>query len=313
MVVLFKKLHKSKELKQNEQDEPIEESEEQLEERLQKKLKSNTRRYRIKRWLTMILMVLVSIGGFKSLISRDKPSASALAVNDYAFVEEYLQNYFRYPKETIENEFLTKFTIDEGWKVDYGFDTVKSAELKGVDIYFVKQNTDGSISYYVKNVLEMKDKEDKDIPEEFDLKITVAQKNGGYLVIKPLEMVYTQSIPMSDEDKKDYKNNHSTSSGTDCNETEKEELKNTVDLFLKTYVSDYSQARLLLQDPSKLDPVSPATKISVQNVVSARKTDKSYLVDVNVIIETGEILKQSRTYHFEIDKNTNKILEMEEY
>lgn len=126
-------------------------------------------------------------------------------------------------------------------------------------------------------------------------------------------MVYTQLSSMSDEDKKAYEIQHTISEGSDCDDTEKAELQNTIDLFFKTYASDYSQARLLLNDPTSLDPINDNTTITLENITSARKTESKYNVEAKVIVSTGEMIKQNKTYKFVIDKVTNKILEMEEY
>lgn len=311
MIVLFKKLHSS----ENKQDieQKHEETEEELELRLNKQMKSINRRNKLKKFMFIVMVTIITIGSFKSLLSVEKNITSAEAVNDYSFVSEYLQNYFKYPKEATETDYLQRYMLDASWQVEYSFDHVNSAKSQNTDIYYVKPNTDGTLSFYAKETVVMNTKDDKDTTESFDIKLTIAKKNNGYLVIKPVEMVYTQLSSMSDDDKKAYEIQHVISEGSDCDDTEKAELQNTIDLFFKTYASDYSQARLLLNDPTSLDPINDNTTITLENITSARKTESKYNVEAKVIVSTGEMIKQNKTYKFVIDKVTNKILEMEEY
>lgn len=156
MIVLFKKLHSKKETyEDNDNIENQEETEEQLEIRLEKKIKAINRRFKIKQLFTIILTIIVLIGSLKSLMTINVKPTSALAVNDYAFVEEYLMNYFKFPKEATETMYLEQFSVGT-WQVEYGFDRVQSANVQGIDIYFVKQNEDGSLSYYAKENLAIK-------------------------------------------------------------------------------------------------------------------------------------------------------------
>ena len=90
-------------------------------------------------------------------------------------------------------------------------------------------------------------------------------------------------------------------------------MQNTIQLFLKTYVSDYEQARLLMNDADMLDPVDANTTISPESFQSIRKTETEFIIDVSVVIVTNKTITQRQDYRFIVDQKTNKIMKMEEY
>ena len=145
-----------------------------------------------------------------------------------------------------------------------------------------------------------------------NVKVSVAQAEGTYLVTSPVTMNYTQTQEMSDEAKASFQVSYSTE-GTECSEQEKQELQTTIQLFLTTYASDFSQARLLMDDPADLDPLDPNTTITIESFGSIREKDEEYIVDAEVLLSNSQLIQQRQTIRFRVDQRTNKILEMEEY
>lgn len=309
--MLFKKLHKKQtpEIDESEKEESIEE----LESRLQKQIKKKDRRLKIRKIIIYVVMFMIAFGSFKSLISVNKQQPYVLAVNDYAFVDEYVSNYFKWPKDAATTDYLTRFTnTSVTSSIEYDTNKTEAAVLNNSTIYSVKTNTDSSNTYYVKAALHIVDKDKKEQDKPMYIKVTTAQKNGGYIVVKPIEMAYTTISDLSDAEKKQYEVNKNTE-GTDCTDKEKTELTNTVALFLKTYAADYNQAKLLTATPTDLDPLDPKTTINIDAVNSVKQTSEKYIVDANVTLTTDDIVKQKRLYRFNIDKKTNKIMKLEEY
>ncbi len=283
-----------------------------LDVKYQQILKKQKHRKRLKEASLLIVILLVSIGGLKSLFTDEKEIAYEKAINHYAFAKEYVSNYFNYP-QTKENEnYLQLFTVNGTNRSEYDLNKVKAAEIIDVDVYFVDEHDIGTKEYYMKADLEVTDTSDKKTVQELSLKLTAANIGKTFAVSEPLQMTYVQAQGMNDEDKAAFVK-HKEAEGSDCSDEEKEELQNTIRLFLKTYVSDYEQARLLMNDADGLDPVDSGTVLTPENFQSIRKTETQFIIDVNVAIVTNKTITQHREYRFIIDKNTNKILDMEEY
>lgn len=305
MCVLFKR-------KDNEEIEMVIESDEDLENRLQTQLKRQRRHYYLKQVGLGILLLMVSAGGLKSLFTSGRDAPYVKAVNDYAFVDEYMGHYLRYPQTEEDSEYLQLFTVNSNWRSEYDNQRIETAEMSDLNIYHVVHNDNETNTYYFKTTLntQTKDGQKENLP--LYMKLTAVQQSDAYLVSEPIDMAYTQTVGLSDEDKKVYEKTQNME-GDDCSQAEKEELENTVQLFLKTYVSDFEQARLLMMDPASLDPLDPSTELTLENVSSVRKNSKEYMLSADTIITSGQSIKQRRTYCFVIDQASNKILRMEEY
>ncbi len=286
------------------------ETEEELEQRLQLQLKRQKQRIQVKKGFAYLLIALVVIGGLKSLFTINEDIPYVKAVNDYAFVEEYMTHYLHYPQNEEDRDYLELFAL-ESWRCEYD-QQLETADIDDLTIYHVVHNDNDTDTYYmtIHLSIQTKDTQNENLP--LYVKMTLAQRNDCYLVIAPIDMAYTQVAGMPDEMKEEFKRSQSME-GEDCSDTEKQELEMTIQLFLKTYTADFEQARLLLMNPSTLDRLDPTTEISLEHVNSIRKTSKEYMIDADVLVISSQTLTQRRKYHFVIDQASNKILEMEEY
>lgn len=304
--MIFKRKHE-----QETQDEEVIESEAELEKRFQAQLKKQKRRLFLKRFTLCGLLLIISIGSLKSLILDGKAVPYVKAVNDYAFVQEYMEHYLRYPQAEADSDYLQLFTVSASWRNEYD-QLIETAELSSLQIYNVEPNDAASRTYYFKANVNIHPKEGESENLPLYMKLTLVERNDAYLVTAPIDMAYTKTEGMLEEDKKAFEK-ASDRQGDDCSDTEKEELENTVQLFLKTYASDFEQARLLMTDPASLDPLDPNTEITLEGISNVQKSNTEYMVDANVITTSGKVMKQHRTYCFVIDQASNKIIEMEEY
>ena len=314
MDVLFKKIHKANDFSDDREKEltvkeKINDGEE-LENRLQKEIKKMKRIQQLKGFLYYCLILIVVIGSIKGLLISTKESPYALAINDYSFVDSYISNYFQFPQDESTNAYLNSNALDGNWKADYGLGEVQSAKVTNTDIYRVEQS-DEAFNYYAHINLKVDTKE-KSQDLGANVKLKVIRNGESYLVIAPITMNYTDSQSMSDELKKTYAVDHALE-GTECDDSKKEELKTTIQLFLTTYASDYTQARLLMNNPSELDPLDATTTIKIENFGSIRENNDEYIVDVSVLVSSSDLIQQRQTIRFRIDQATNKILDMEEY
>ena len=291
-------------------DEDIKEmSEDELQEKIDALVKKQRKRYKLKKVALCVFIALVTIGSFKSLANNQQGDSYVKAINDYAFVEEYLKQYYTYPVTDESRQYLEAYTLETVKSAEYSLGKVKSAQLQNVAIYKVNENEDGTRTYYANANLKAVT-EDNETNKKIALKIRVAEKNDAFLVLDPVGMVSASQLVFSEEDKKLYQRKENNE-GTECSDDTKKELENTIRLFFKTYSSDYEQARLLMNEPNSLDQLDTETVIEVENFNSIKQTETYYIVKVNVVVKTADVVNQRRTYQFEIDKTTNKILDME--
>ena len=302
--MLFK--HKHTELA-----EEVIESEADLERRIQTQIKKQKRRLYLRRIALSALLLIVGIGSLKSLFIDGKAVPYEKAINDYAFVQEYMEHYFHYPQTEEDDDYLQLFTVSTSWRNEYD-QQIEAAELSDLNIYHVERNDNDSNTYYFKANANVHPKEGENQSLPFYMKLTLVQRSDAYLVIAPINMACTQTAGTDDESKKAFEKT-SDVQGNDCSEAEKEELENTVRLFLKTYTGDFEQARLLMMNPEDLDPLDPSTEIALESVRNVQKSNTEYMVNADVLMTSGQVMIQRRTYCFVIDQASNKIIEMEEY
>lgn len=287
-------------------------SEEELQEKIDALVKKQRKRNKLKKAALSVFIVLITIGSLKSLLNNQKGNSYIKAINDYAFVEEYIKQYYTYPVTDESRQYLEAYTLESVKSVEYSsLSKVISTVLQNVNIYKVNEDENGIRTYYTNANLKVIT-EDNEINKSMALKIRVVEKNDAFLVLDPIEMVLASQLVFSEEDKEMYKRKES-SEGTECSDDTKKELENTINLFFKTYSSDYEQARLLMNDPNTLDQLDTETVIEVENFGSIRQTETYYIAKANVVLKTVDIVNQRRTYEFQIDKTTNKILSMEVY
>lgn len=320
--MLFKKLHKKLEApgKDTENDaselnELNEEDETLLEEQYQKSLKKRNRIHRIRKVILILIVGIGLLGGYRSLADQGQEIIVSKAINDYAFAEQYLQYYFQYPQTEQSSEYLQIFSIGT-WSSDYETN-VKKVVSVDTKIYQVITNdteeSDGGITIYAKMKLRIEYSDDKEKIQEIYTSLNAVQQNDKYVVTSPITMESSDFISMTDDEKNEYQKDMTEMEGQDLNDEEKEEMKNTIQLFLTTYATDLEQARLLMQNAADLKPLDPDTKITFVNLGTASQTDTECTVIADVTFETGKFLKQNRSIRFTFDRKTNKITQMEVY
>lgn len=320
--MLFKKLHKKLEApgKDTENDaseinELNEDDETLLEEQYQKSLKKRNWIYRIRKVILILIVGIGLLGGYRSLADQGQEIIVSKAINDYAFAEQYLQYYFQYPQTEQSSEYLQIFSIGT-WSSDYETN-VKKVVSVDTKIYQVITNdteeSDGGITIYAKMKLRVEYSDDTEKIQEIYTSLNAVQQNDKYVVTSPITMESSDFISMTDDEKNEYQKDMTEMEGQDLNDEEKEEMKNTIQLFLTTYATDLEQARLLMQNAADLKPLDPDTKITFVNLGTASQTDTECTVIADVTFETGKFLKQNRSIRFTFDRKTNKITQMEVY
>ena len=145
-----------------------------LDMKYQQMLRKQQRGRRIKETIIFIIILLVSIGGLKSLFTAEKDIAYERAINHYAFAEEYVENYFKYPQSKENDTFLQLFTINNASRSEYDLNKVKNAEITDVDIYHVNERDSNIKDYYMNADLEVTSADNKKTKQRLSVKLTAA-------------------------------------------------------------------------------------------------------------------------------------------
>ncbi|MGX8834713.1 hypothetical protein ACWG0P_10915 [Amedibacillus sp. YH-ame6] len=314
--MLFKKLHKQEKADLNAEinaDESFSvESQDELEKRLQRNIKSQNRRRKTKSFILTFILILGLMGGFKSLFTLQKAVLNSTAVNDYAFAEKYLSTYFKYPKVEEDNKFISQFTTGN-WAVEYANNQVKSVITNSVKVYQVTTDLQNEMKIYAQLDMTVTDKNEESSSIITNVVLGVIHIENSYLVNSPISMVRSDVQPMEETMKKEYTKNSSSVAGSDCTNQEKEELTNSVKLFISTYNTDFTQAQLLMKNANDLKPLDPNTQLEFESVGIVKKDRENYIISTSVLIKTKDVLFQRRNYKFTFEISSNKIVEMEEY
>jgi len=307
--MLFKRLHKHLDQGIEEhtgnEGQQVEHTEEELEAHLQKLMKRQRRFVRLKKAVLYLIVGIGLLGGFRSLAQERPDITPAVAVNDYSFLEDYIKNYYKYPQDEESQQFLQEFTTGGSWNVSYD-QKIKSAEVGTVEVYQVEPSDteEGRLTSYARVSLDLKDDEGKSKRQTAYIAIRSIQKDGHYIVDRPISMISTAPAAMKEDMKKGLEAEKEDIKGADCTEQEKQEI---------TYAADLEQARLLMQDPETLKPLDPDTKPVFVSLQSAIQNEDEIQTDVIVRYETKESFQQERTVRFLFDRKTNKIISKEEY
>lgn len=301
------------------EDEALQEQEEQpeeyeLQERYDKLLAKSKRKAMIQKFCLFLCLALGVIGCLRSCATI--PNTAANELEAQSFVVSYAKNYFAYPTEQT-NEYLQNYTLQKNWTIKYG-EGVTGASLKDVDIYkLAKEKTEEEekeiTKYYCSGNLVIQTEANKTEEHLIYFMITVAKENNEYLVIAPVENVEESISAITDEERlKSYVFEPEMPTQV-LNDAAKEELNNTLSLFMKTYNDDIVQARLLCSSEEVIDKLDPNMKLTLKNISSAAEDEEKLYAIVDVEETYGNLYSATKKYYFVIGKEKNKIEVMEVY
>ena len=285
-------------LKNRADDEKEEEvSLEELQERKIRLVRSIKRKAMIKRILVILVLFFGVAGGYKA-----------------PFVSAYITDYYSYPRSDETKERLKNFTLsDDAYSYEYASD-VESVDVRSVIIYnIVKLDSINQIySYYIKCTYDVKVKDSETAVNTMFNKITVGKNGDKYKVIRPVTNIKNEVQAVKDKDVLDSYGYDPDKGSESVDEETKSDVKNTIELFLKTYNDDITQARLLFLEPDRLLPLDDNTSLELNGMSDVTKSEDTYYVNCTLkqtVSEMQMILK----YHFEIDIEKNKVKVMEVY
>ena len=309
--MLFKKIHKVEMESKHENDETEELSEEELEFQFQRQLRKLNFKRKIKNILIYSVIGLALIGGYKSLFQVEKKTPHE-EIENQSFITQYIKNYYVYPKTDETNEFLKLYTSQTDISNDFN-QNLERGEITSCEIYKVEsdEKKDNVLHYYVSADYKTKMKEKEASTEKIYCKISVAKVNDSYLVIRPISNVSHERKVVDDKEILDsFKFEAHTTTQT-LDDDQKKEIENTITLFLKTYNEDIVQARLLTTDPSIIDALDLNTKLALDHMNDCSSDDENIYVTAQINANYKDIYISKRNYYFVIDKEKNKIKNME--
>lgn len=301
-------------LKNRADDEKEEEvSLEELQERKIRLVRSIKRKAMIKRILVILILFFGVAGGYKALFDTGEEN-SYTELKDQAFVSAYITDYYSYPRSDETKDRLKNFTLsDDAYSYEYASD-VESVDVRSVTIYNTEKldSINQIYSYYIKCTYDVKVKDRENAVNTMFNKITVGKNGDKYKVIRPVTNIKNEAEAVKDKDVLDSYGYDPDKGSESVDEETKSDVKNTIELFLKTYNDDITQARLLFLEPDRLLPLDDNSSLELNGMSDVTKSEDTYYVNFTLkqtVSEMQMILK----YHFEIDIEKNKVKVMEVY
>lgn len=281
----------------------------------QAKLAAMEKKQKLLHYVWCGIVVLGILGGIKSLLPVST-NTEALAVNEIqTFVKTYATNYFTYPQTDDMTAYFKEFSLNPDWHIQYDSQKVAKATADNVEIYKVNPDEADSryADYYLYLNQEITFKDGSQKSERFYVLVRLYNtKENGYLVTDPLSM---KSLPVKsvEEDTKKELETELEKGSEQISEDEKQEVSNTISLFLDTYSTDYAKAQLLMENSASLDQLDAHTKLVLDNISYATKDTSIYYVETTVNEVLADFVTNKKNIHFKVDMEQNKIMEMEEY
>lgn len=281
----------------------------------QAKLAAMEKKQKLLHYLWCGIVVLGIIGGIKALLPVST-NTEALAVNEIqTFVKTYATNYFTYPQTDELAAYFKEFSLNPDWHIQYDSQKIAKATADNVEIYKVNPDEADSryADYYLYLNQEITLKDGSQKSERFYVLVRLYNtKENGYLVTDPLAMKSLPVKSVEEETKKELETEPEKGS-EQISEDEKQELSNTISLFLDTYSTDYAKAQLLMENSASLDQLDAHTKLVLDTISYATKDTSIYYVETTVNEVLSDFVTNKKNVHFKVDMEQNKIMEMEEY
>lgn len=306
--MLFKSLHKDI----VEEDNGKEVSEEQLHKELEKKVRKYNRKQKIKKFLIVMIIGIGIFGGYKSL-AQENIAGEQVEAENQTFVKTYASNYFMYPSDE-NSKYLEKFTLDNTWRCDFA-NELEFSKLSDVEVYKVKlKDKEKKISsYYMYADLTTKKENEDQVTNTIYFRIDVAKQGSSFLVVKPVIHSGVSIASMSDEDMRNEYKFKGDSTNQTLYETEQASLKETLQLFIKTWNDNPVQARLLTSNKKIVEDLDSNIKLTLETLNSSSQDDDTIYAQAKIKESYLNVYSSTRTYYFEIDRDKQKIKKMEVY
>ncbi|MDF9825183.1 hypothetical protein M2475_001617 [Breznakia sp. PF5-3] len=315
--MLFKRLHKHIEKNPDEKatkdQEVVEEkSEDELVNERLKIWKKIQRKQKMKKSVVLFFLVFAIIGGYKSLLETT-PATEYEEISDEVFVRTYMEAYFEYPQSEESKKVISVFTLKNEEVVNYP-EELESLRVSKINFYKVKslKQEYKSYRYYAEIKIEIKLQDQEPTIDTMYVRADVAKEGDRYAITRPLLFTSYDVKGISDEEILGKLTLEKESTNQQLSDDEHKQVKQTLNLFFKTYSDDYKQAKLLTTSSHVIDKLDPHVEIKLQTITSATQDDDYMYLQVKVD-ESDKYVTRTRNYYIEIKKENNKIKKMEVY
>lgn len=260
-----------------------------------------------KKTLLFIVVFFGLVGGYRSY-SFIESSNAINTLEDEAFLSNYVEASYQYPLTSDASEFIKKFSLyDSTVKYD---NSIKSASVVNVSVYHVEES-DTISTFYFEFTLSTNTEEETSSTRRYGV-VDIARIDSKYMVISPITYTTYDRVEITDKDTLDGFVKYKELPGLSVADSIKEDISNTLTLFLKTYNEDLVQARLLCSNHSVIELIDSSVTLSLNNIIDIKSDENSIYVTTTVDVTTRDMgYKKAIKYYFEIDIKTNKIRVME--
>lgn len=260
------------------------------------------------------LFLITMLRSFKTTKPMQVDVNQALMVE--TFLEEYYTNYFVFPKTKESTAFIEQFHYQGEQKLKVEQTVVKQT-VEDIKVYKTEKINEQENWFYstanLKTTYKAKEKEEV-TTQRIYLKDRVLMDNKQkIIVLSNTPFVKKEIAFFNPKEKETFKSeNKSFTNTTSMSEKEKEEVKNTLDLFFHTY-SENNEKAFILTKGIELLPLSEGVQLELATMGSiGLNKQNQYYVSVTVNERIHDLLQNQRTYFLVLEKETKKIIRMEE-
>ena len=278
-------------------------------------LKKIERKRKIKNAVVYLIIGFGLFGGYRFLFSTDEIQVVD-QISDSNFVENYVSAYFSYPRTEQQDELVKTFTMHSNSKVTYAQD-LENASILDISIYEVEtlstSTGDEFYRYYGHAKMKSKNEDSDEQVTDISFSVDMAKRNNSYLVIRPVEMQYKLIAAIEDDSLIEKYKLEQKSTSDSVKDEEYQEVEQAVVLFLKTYNSDYNQAKLLIEDSQVLDELDMNSLLSLESITSMTKDDDNYCINAKIKNEYSGFGSLESEYYLVLSTHNYKVKKMEVY
>lgn len=284
---------------------------EQLREKHFKKEKRKTRlklSFKITVWI-LVVGVLVRGLTFNDQIQLPKEKE----VVHRTFLKDYVAHVFSFPQSEESKTILEKYSLKPFNPFSIDGNVIAGQNMNNIEIYRIEEIEKNLTEYYVYGTLQTTlKKENKNEYRKMHLKITVFENEGQLMVVKPIEFIVAKDKNFSNDDKKRISADiYPVVKGKEsASQKEQEDIKTTIDLFLKTYSEDYNKS-LVLTTNENLLPLSKGVKLQFKALKQVILLENELHVYIQVNETVDKLFSSEKEYLVILDKNTKKVKKME--
>lgn len=286
----------------------------EIEQLREKHFKKERQKMRFKLAFKIMIWILVVGVLIKGLTFNDQIQLpKEKEVIHRTFLKDYVTHTFAFPQNEEDKMMLEKYSLKPFNPFSIDGNVIANQNMNNIEVYRIEEIEKNLTEYYVYGTLQTTLKnENKNEYRKMHLKITVFENEGQLMVVKPIEFIVAKNKNFSDDDKKRIATDiFPVAKGKESvSQKDQEDIKTTIDLFLKTYSEDYNKS-LVLTTNENLLPLSKGVKLQFKALKQVTLLDNELHVSIQVNESVDKLFNSEKEYLVILDKNTKKIKKME--